>query len=93
MNACFHAFLHLVSSPLPSGNRSTKLGNTYIIKYKLILAALIDSEQILSFEAQLCTRRECSALHSLHVHSCASMLNICSEYIHIVSVLYQRNEL
>ena len=30
------------------------------IEYKLILAALIDSEQmLLSIEAQLCTRREC----------------------------------
>ena len=67
------------------------------LEYKPILAALIDSEQmLLSIEAQLCTHRRltrtlCIAteeglrgrnvLHSLRVHSCASMLNnICSEY-------------
>ena len=31
-----------------------------LIEYKIILAALIDSEQmLLSIETQLCTRREC----------------------------------
>ena len=58
------------------------------IEYKLILAALIDSEQmLLSIEAQLCTRRECKtfsttkAFISCNAQSaCASMLNnICSE--------------
>ena len=51
------------------------------IEYKLILAALIDSEQmLLSIEAQLCTRRECKmfqpqrpssvAMHKVRVRHC-----------------------
>ena len=68
-----------------------KLASSLTIEYKHILAALIDSEQmLLSIEAQLCTRIECKtfrprrpssvAMHSIRVHSCASMLNnICSE--------------
>ena len=65
------------------------------IEYKLILAALIDSEQMLmSIEAQLCTRiatdeglRGRNVLHSLCVHSCASMLNICSESLKMLFCL------
>ena len=91
--------LHL-HPPWVSGLIQTFLG----VEYKHILAALIDSEQmLLSIEAQLCTRKECktfqcltrtlciateeglcgrNVLHSLRVHSCASMLNnICSEFL------------
>ena len=53
------------------------------IEYKLILAALIDSEQmLLSIEAQLCTRRECKtfrprrpssvAMHKVRVLQCST---------------------
>ena len=50
------------------------------IEYKLILAALIDSEQMLLCIATDEGLRGGNILHSLRVHSCASMLNnICSE--------------
>ena len=54
------------------------------IEYKLILAALIDSEEmLLSIEAQLCTCRENVSTTKTFVSSCVSMLNnICSEDSH-----------
>ena len=55
------------------------------IEYKHILAALIDSEQmLLSIEAQLCTRKECKtfrprrpssvAMHKVRVRHCPTYI-------------------
>ena len=57
----------------------------YIVEYKHILAALIDSEQMLfSIEAQLCTRKECKtfrprrpssvAMHKVRVRHCPTYI-------------------
>ena len=55
-----------------------------IIDYKHILAALIDSEQMLSIEAQLCTCKECKtfqprrpssvAMHKVRVRHCPTYI-------------------
>ena len=55
------------------------------IEYKLILAALIDSEQmLLSIEAQLCTCRECKSLLEVRefaLSTCAQLLQCSTTYV------------
>ena len=58
------------------------------IEYKLILAALIDSEQmLLSIEAQLCTRRECKCFDHEGFHQLQCSVeglrgrNVCTLYM------------
>ena len=75
---CFFFVLFFVFFEVP-----TVCGLT--IEYKHILAALIDSEQmLLSIEAQLCTRKECKtfrprrpssvAMHKVRVRRCPTSI-------------------
>ena len=55
------------------GFGGTRLIPSYIlvIEYKLILAVLIDSEQmLLSIETQLCTHRVCKTTSHMHFVHC-----------------------